>query len=166
MQVEGEAEDQGAEDLGRPIQHVVERSCTGVEHGSVHTIELISIEPVGGEEHREQEDNERLRNDRLPQTQELRLPCRVFDKDDTRAVVANDVLRVSQRPRKPCTNGGENNEADVSPIGHCAVGSNMDVLTKWDLDMSDNRDWLALQDERTRLPMTPPRLKIIQNTEM
>ncbi|KAG9938372.1 MFS general substrate transporter, partial [Aureobasidium melanogenum] len=68
--------------------------------------------------------------------------------------VASDCLPKSHQLRLPgqrSTTSRQDNEADIGSIGDCATTSGVDVLTKGNL---------------SRLPMTAPRLKIIQNQEM
>ena len=49
-QVEEVADEEGADDLAQPVQHVVERARADVELGQVEVLEVVGVEDVGAEE--------------------------------------------------------------------------------------------------------------------
>jgi len=46
-----------SEDLSEPVEEIVEGAGADVEVVGVHVVELIGIEPIGGPEHGEEEDD-------------------------------------------------------------------------------------------------------------
>ena len=97
-QVEEVSKDQRAEDLRRPVQHVVEGAGAGVELGQVDAVELVSVEPVGGKEHGEEEHDVRLAPESLPHAKDLGLESWVLHENDAAAISADHVLGIAKQP--------------------------------------------------------------------
>lgn len=57
LHVEAVPEDKGTSHLHEPVEEIVEGAGTGAEVGTVDVVELVGVEPVGGPEHGEKEDD-------------------------------------------------------------------------------------------------------------
>lgn len=131
--VKGESKYESTDDLRDPVESVVQRTSTGVEVSSVHAVKLVGVEPVGSEEHGEQEDDVRVVRKSLPETDELRLPGGVLHEDDLGAVLTDDLAGVAEAERQEGTAEHENDEPDVGPIAHSSIVDNVDVLSQGNL---------------------------------
>lgn len=75
--IEQEPDRDAPENLRDPVHRVVQRPSLDVEQHAVVVAELPRVEVVAGEEHRKEEDDERVGSERDPETSELGLPRRV-----------------------------------------------------------------------------------------
>lgn len=130
--IQSVAVDDSADDLGEPVQQVVEGSSTDVESSSVHVVVLVGVEDVGGEEHGEQKENPGRAGDGLPQTNKLRLPRRVFHQDNLGAILTNDLVGIQQEEGNNQTEEHENDEGSIGAIAD-STGVVLDVLSQGDL---------------------------------
>jgi len=115
-EIQAVSEDHRAPDLREPVEDAVEGAGAGVEPGQVDAVEVVGVEPIGGEEHGEEEDHVGLVLERLPHADELGLPSWVLHDDDAAAVVAHHALRVAEEEGEDGAEGREDDEANV-----CAV---------------------------------------------
>ena len=95
LEVKQWSDDDGGDDLRKPVQESVERLGAGAEVRAVDGVLLVGVEPVGGPEHGEQQDDVRLGADSCPQADDLGLPAGVLLEDDTRPVPPDDLVRVA-----------------------------------------------------------------------
>ena len=96
--VEGIAECESAHDLTEPVEHAVEGAGANVEAGGIDVVELVLVEPVAADEHGEEQQDPGVGAEDFEEPPDLRLPARVLHEDDVRAVGADDVAGVDQRP--------------------------------------------------------------------
>ena len=129
--VQSVADDDGAENLGEPVQRVVERAGAGVELGAVHVVGLVRVEGVGGEEHGKQENDPGGRGDGLEEALELGDPRGVLHHDDLGAIVTLDFADVAETEGEDGADKGEDQETDVGAVGYGA-GDLVDVLAERD----------------------------------
>ena len=103
--------------------------------------------------------------DRLGEAPQLRAPRRVLHDDDARAVGAQDVPRAGEGGGERGAEEGQDEEAGVSAVRDGLLRLHVDVEAERDLGASvsvvSGARWTA-GGLLTRLPMTAPRLKIIQ----
>ena len=134
--VETESKDECADDLSSPVEGIVQGSGPGVEVCQVDTVELISVEPIRGKEHREQADDVRFASNGLPEAEQLRFPCRVLHEDDARTIFTNNRFCINQEPGQSSTTCSQHDETDVSSVGYGATAGRVDVFTKGNLEQS------------------------------
>ena len=72
--VQREAEDEGAKDLRQPVKRTVQGASACVEPHQIDVVELVRVEPIGREEHGEEEDDVGIAAEGFPETENLRLP--------------------------------------------------------------------------------------------
>lgn len=72
--VQAETPHKGANNLGSPIKHVIQRASSGGEVCAIHDVELIRVKGVGAEEEREKEKDPRVAHDSFPEPKELARP--------------------------------------------------------------------------------------------
>lgn len=130
--VEGVADNESADDLGEPVEETVEGTGADVEHGAVETVVLVGVEDVGGEEHREEEDDPGVLEEGLPETDELGLPGGVLHENDLGAVLTDDLVGVDEENTEDETDEHENDEGGVGTVSD-GTGSPVDVLSEGDL---------------------------------
>ncbi len=94
---------------------------------------LVSVEPVGAPEHREEKDNERLISDGLPKPHDLGLPARVLHQHYLGVVWPNNVVGIAKKKGENSADEHQNDETDVSTISDSACGLLVDVLAQWNL---------------------------------
>lgn len=126
------AEDVSADHLHKPVEQTVERARPDVEVGGVDTVELIPVEPVTGQKHREQQNDIRVTDQSLVETLQLRPPGGILHHNDARPILAFDVLGVRKAPGENEADGHEDHESDVSAITD-GSGARVYVLTEGDL---------------------------------
>lgn len=124
--VEQKADADGADDLGKPVDQVIQRPRADVEHGAVVIIELYSeqyrpslvmiklfrsgrplghcirtpcVEPITREEHGEEQDNPGVRAESHPEPPELCLPRWVAGDGDSCAVRSDHLARIDHKQR-------------------------------------------------------------------
>jgi hypothetical protein len=127
---------------------------------------VVRVEPVGSKEHGEQEDNVDIRPQCLDQAEELRFPRGVFHDNNLGAIGTDDIPSVDEGPGKSGTNDGQDQESDIGAIADRDSLGSVDALAERNLGpvrLEWSRDVIV---RLTKLPMTAPRLKIIQNHEM
>jgi hypothetical protein len=72
-------------------------------------------------------------SDGFPKTNELRLPTGVLHQNDLGSIRTNDILGVAKKKGEACSEEHENNEGNVSAVSDCAVGCDVDILSKGNL---------------------------------
>lgn len=72
--IQRKAKDEGAADLREPVQHIVEGAGARVESHEIHVLELVGVEPVGGEEHGKEQDDVRIGAEGFPEAEDLSFP--------------------------------------------------------------------------------------------
>ena len=115
--VEGEAKDDGANDLRKPVEETVESARAEVEVGGVETVVLVGVEDVGGEEHGEEQEDPGLLDKGFKKALELGLPGRVLHENDLAAIIADDLVGVAQAQTANEANGHEGNQSSVGTVG-------------------------------------------------
>lgn len=133
LEVEERSVGGGGDNLGKPVQEVVERLGAGVEVGGVDGILLVGVEPVGGPEHGEEQDDGGLGSHGLVETDELGLPAWVLHQDDLGAIGADDLARVAQEESQAGADEHEYDEGDVGAVRDGLVALDMDVLAEGNL---------------------------------
>ncbi|TKW55711.1 hypothetical protein CTA1_9858 [Colletotrichum tanaceti] len=139
-EVEGVAHDEGAEDLGGPVEQVVEGAGAGVEVRGVHVVGLVGVEDVGGEEHGEEQDDPGVLGEGVPEAAELGLPRGVPHDDDAGAVVADDAGGVAHEEGEEGAEHHEDDEGGVGAVGDGAAGGLVDVLAEGDEGADDGAE--------------------------
>lgn len=163
--VESEAEDSGANDLGGPVENRIEGSSTNVEPGGIDILEMVGIEPVGGEEEWEEEDDVPVGLECFEHADELGLPRWIFHKNDTRPVFALDVMGIAEKGGEDESSCHEDDEGNVSSVVDSATPI-VNVLGQLMQSQQTRLDPGLVELTGMRAPMTAPKLKIIQNQEM
>lgn len=116
LDVEGVAEDDGADHLREPVEERVEGARADVEVAAVDRVGLVGGEPVRGPEHGEEEEDVGVGDDGLPEADELGAPRGVLHQDDARAVGADDAVGVGEEQGQHGTAEHEHDEGDVRPV--------------------------------------------------
>jgi len=125
--------DNGTDDLGEVVEKIVQGLGAGIKVGTVDAILLVGSEPVGGPEHREQENNERLVSQSLPKADELRLPAGMLHQNNLGSIRTDDILGVAQKKGNACSEKHKDNEGNVGTIANVLVLPDMDILSKRNL---------------------------------
>src|SRR5690242_233752 len=112
LDVEGKTEDVGTNNLHDVVDDAVQCSGTGVEVGTIDFSEVVSVKPVGGQEHGEKSDDVWIANDGLAESHELGLPRRVLHDNDLGAVRANYVLCIDKHPGERSADDGEDKKSN------------------------------------------------------
>jgi hypothetical protein len=133
LQVEKGADDDGGEDLGKPVEEVIEGLGAGVEVGAIDGVLLVGVEPVGRPEHGEEQNNEGLAADGGPEADELGAPAGVLHQDDLGSIGAHDLLGIDQEDGQHGAAEHEHDQADVGAIGGCGIIGDAHVLAQEDL---------------------------------
>lgn len=131
--IQEETPDTSGDDLCKIVEETVEGVGAGAEEGAVDGVLLVRGEPVRGEEHGEEEDDERLEAERLPQAQELAGPARVLHENDTAAILSHDVVGIAEHKGEDGTETHQDDEANVSTISDVVLSGVVDVLAKRNL---------------------------------
>lgn len=126
-------DDHGSDDLSEPVQETVQGLGAGVEVGAVDAVLLVGVEPVGGPEHREEQDDVGLGLDGLPQTVDLGPPAGALHQDDAGAILTDDLVGVANEQGQAGTEEHEHDEGNVGAIADGAVGLDVDVLSEGNL---------------------------------
>lgn len=127
FRVKANTENPGTENLREIVEDAVEGTCSDIELGQVHTLEVIGVEPVAGEEHGEQKNDVPIRNKDGHHAGEFGFPGGVLHHDDLGAIVTSDKARVAEKGGEGKTQGHEDDETDIGAIVDL-VGLGMDVL--------------------------------------
>ena len=114
--VEQDTPDGGGDDLGEPVEQAVEGAATDAEAGAVDGVLLVDVEPVGDEEHGEEQQDVGLEAQGLVQAVQLGHQGGVLHDDDAGAVLADDVLGVGEEQGKAGADEHEHDEADVGAV--------------------------------------------------
>ncbi len=77
-EVQCKAEDESSKHLSQPVKRTVKCASTRVELHEIDIVELVCVEPIGGEEHRKEEYYVGITPKCLPKADDLRLPRRVL----------------------------------------------------------------------------------------
>lgn len=121
LRIKQRAHDTSGHDLRKPVQEAVQGLGARVEVGAVDRVLLVCVEPVGGPEHGEQEDDPRLRADCLPQADDLGLPRGVLHQDDARAVGTHNLVCVTDEQSKTGACKHEYDKGDVGTVADSLV---------------------------------------------
>lgn len=116
LDVEGVAEDDGADHLREPVEEGVEGARADVEVAAVDGVGLVGGEPVRGPEHGEEEEDVGVGDNGLPETDDLGRPRRVLHEDDARAVGADDLVGVGEEQGQHGAAEHEHDEGDVGSV--------------------------------------------------
>ena len=119
FQVQQVAKDCGPNHLKEPVQDAVERPGASVKLHEVDVVEVVGIEPIGGEEHWEEQDYVWIREKSLPKTEQFGLPCWVLHENDFAPVAANDVVGPSKSQCEQRAAERQDEEADICAIIDC-----------------------------------------------
>ena len=166
IHIEEITQDGSGDDLGKVVQKTVKGLGAGGEVEAVDAVLLVGVEPVGRPEHGEQEDDEGLEADGLPQADKLGLPAGVLHEDDAGAIRSNNVRGVAEHKGENGTAQHEDDEGNVGAISNGLIAGHVDVLAERDLRdclLAKARGGRNGKRELTKLPMTAPMLKIPQN---
>lgn len=128
MRVECNAAKKGSNDLGQPVEHAVHGLGTGREKGSIDTILLIGVEPVGREEHGEQCNDIWFIAESSPESTKFALPARILLDNDTAAIVANNVFGIAQAAGEQDTGEHHRHEPDICAVIDIFIGVRLHVL--------------------------------------
>ena len=90
--IEQQADRDAAQDLGDPIDGVVQRASLDIKQHGVVFAELPGIEVIAGEEHGKEEDDERVCPEQYPETFEFDFPRRMSGSCDPRAVGSDHLV--------------------------------------------------------------------------
>lgn len=141
--VKQETNGNGSDHLSNPVQEVVEGSAPDIEQCTIVFVELCGtwsnsierhsartltpgIEPITDEEHREESDDPRIGDQRLPQTDECRPDTRVAGEDNLGAIRAIHLLRTGHAHRNRDTNESQDQESDLQKAISESPGGKMD----------------------------------------
>jgi hypothetical protein len=119
--------------LCNPVENIVQSSRPQIKFGQIDDVELVGVEPIRSEEHREEEKDIRIGEERLPEAQNFRLPSRVTLQNDTGAIRAYNVFGVYQHPSQASAGKREYQEADVGSIRNVGITCRVDILSEWEL---------------------------------
>ena len=133
LDIQQRADEGSGDDLSEPVEEAVQGLGAGVKVGSVDAVLLVGVEPVGGKEHGEEEDDIGLRDDGVPQADDFGLPARVLHQDNLGAIRTNDLVGIANEEGQAGADEHENDERDVGAITDVAVGLDVDVLSERDL---------------------------------
>ena len=92
---------------------------------------MVSVEPVAGQEHREEEDDVPVSLEGIEETEDFALPGRILHHDDFGSVLTFDELRITEEAGQDKTGKHENHEGDVCAVID-AAGAGIEILTQWD----------------------------------
>lgn len=110
------AVEDGGDDLSEPVEHGVHVTGALGEVEAVDSVELVRVDPVGGEEHGNESQHAPVleeSEDRL----ELGDGARVLDLDDMRAISTDDLVGGQQENRDEGSEGHDNHVSDVRGSG-------------------------------------------------
>lgn len=133
LQIKEISPDTSGKDLRHPVQKTVQGLGSGIEVRAVDGVLLVDVEPIGREEHGEQEKHKRFEFKRFVQPPELALPGWVLHQDDAGAVLSDNVVGIAEREGKKRSAEHEHDEPDVSAIAHCHIGLDVDVFAQGNL---------------------------------
>lgn len=132
--------DGGGHDLSEPVKEVVQGTSAGVEVGGIDGVLLVSVEPVGREEHGEEQENEGLRHEGGVETHDLGAPAGVLHEDNLGAVATDDVATVADEESQTGTGKHEHNEGDVGTVVDAGGLLGVDVLAEGDQTTNASAD--------------------------
>jgi hypothetical protein len=133
LDIQKRTDNESSDNLGKPVQETVQGLGAGVEVGTVDTVLLVGVEPVGGPEHGEEQDDVGLGLDGLPQTVDLGPPAGALHQNDAGAILTDDLVGIANEQGQAGTEEHEHNEGDVGAVTDGAVGLDVDVLSEGDL---------------------------------
>lgn len=116
LEVQDGTHDNGTKHLEEPVKQGVQGSGSDVKTASVELVELVCVEPVGGKEHREHDEDFWLFNQQLEGAQNLRLPVRERLVDDSGAVVSPDFFLWQHEEGDDTTAAHKDHESDVGAV--------------------------------------------------
>lgn len=138
LQIQEVSEYKSTDNLRDPVQSVVQSTSAGVEVCTVHSVELVGVEPVGGEEHWEEENDVAVGADGVPETEELGLPGWVLHKDDFRTILTNDLSGINQEKSEGGSKDHQHDESNVCAVSHRTLLLNINVLAEWNERSDDS----------------------------
>lgn len=138
LEIQQVSESESANNLGNPVERVVKSTSTGVEVRTVHRIELVSIEPVRGEEHWKEEDDIGVGSDGVVEANELGFPSWVLHQNDLATILTDNLTGIDEEEAKSGPNNHEDNETDVCSIVDWTFLLDVDVLAEWNEGTDDS----------------------------
>jgi hypothetical protein len=148
--IEGKAENVCAYDLHDVVNYSIQGTGPSVEVRVVDLSKVVGVEPVGGKEHGEQENDVRIGEECLPQAHNLRFPRRVLHDDDLGSIRSDNIPRVDKCPGQRSTDQGKDKEANVRAVIDRRGAFGVNVLTQGNLRWLANvvrNLWLVLHEE-------------------
>jgi hypothetical protein len=133
LQIEAVTKDNSTNDLRAPVQQTVQCLSTGIENGTVDTIELVGGKPVGRPEHWEEKDNVVVRLKGIIETDKFGDPGWILLQHNLGAIFTVNIRGVAEAKGKDSAQSHEDNESNVGSIIDIGVGSNTDVLPERNL---------------------------------
>lgn len=140
LNVECVAEEESAEDLGTPVEDVVEGASTGIETSGVDSVLLVGVEPVGGPEHGEEEDHEGFKSDGFIEANEFGFPGGVLHQDDSGSIRAVNIASIAEQESKDGAEEHKHDEGDVCAIRNGSSGFDVDILAKGNLEIRSGQE--------------------------
>lgn len=138
LEIQQVAENESPNNLGDPVERVVKGTSTGVEVGAVHRVELVSVEPVRGEEHREEEDDIGVGADGVVEANELGFPGWVLHENDLGTILTYNLTGIDEEETKSGADNHEDDETDVCSVIHWTLLLDVDVLAEWNEGTDDS----------------------------
>ena len=111
--IEQQADRDAAEDLGDPIDGVIQRAPLDIKQDGVVFAELPSIEVIAGEEHGKEEDDEWVHPEQYPETFEFGFPRRVPGSCDPGTVGSDHLVWCSHYERDYDPDDRQDEEGDL-----------------------------------------------------
>ncbi|GAV27014.1 hypothetical protein PMKS-000475 [Pichia membranifaciens] len=116
LEVQDGTHDDSTEHLEKPVEQGVQRSSSDVETAGVELVELVGVEPVGGKEHREHDQDLWFFDKQLEGAQDLCFPVRKGLIDDSGAVVSPDFFLWQHEEGDNTTAAHEDHESNVGAV--------------------------------------------------
>ena len=114
----------GGENLSQPVEHRVHGTRTDGEVEGVDGVELVGVDPVGGEEHGDQAQHAPVQEE-LEDRDQLGGGARVADTDDVRAIPTENL---GGRQQEEGEKGTNDHDDHVGPIGTGASTTGIGVV--------------------------------------
>ena len=138
LEIQQVTENESSNNLGDPVERVVQGTSSGVEVRTVHRVELVSVEPVRGEEHWEEEDDIGIGTDSVVEANELGLPGWVLHQNDLGTILTDNLAGIDEEETKGGANNHEDDETDVCSVVDWTLLLDVDVLTEWNEGTDDS----------------------------
>lgn len=140
FQIKKGANNGGGHNLSKPVEEVVQGASADVEVGGVDGVLLVGVEPVGREEHGEEQENEGLRGDGGEHTHNLGAPAGVLHENNLGAVATDNVATVDTEEGQAGTDKHEHNEGDVGTVVDADGGLGVHVQAQGDQTTNASAD--------------------------